>query len=132
MKTSPYRKILGARFFHIFIFFFSGGVPPTFFYKKYKKKGNIKKKCYISKNKIKQNDMRYEYAIKLLQKLNANGAKYELVKNCSTCYDLRLVEEVKPKKKNKKNEEDNKQEPSITINSDSEDSSTNPFPEELK
>lgn len=76
--------------------------------------------------------MRYEYAIKLLQKLNANGAKYELVKNCSTCYDLRLVEEVKPKKKNKKNEEDNKEEPPITINSDSENSSTNPFPEELK
>ena len=76
--------------------------------------------------------MRYEYAIKLLQKLNANGAKYELVKNCSTCYDLRLVEEIKPKKKNKKNEEDNKEEPSITINSDSENSSTNPFSEELK
>ena len=76
--------------------------------------------------------MRYEYAIKLLQKLNANGIKYELIKNCSTCYDLRLVEEVKPKKKNKKNEEDNKEEPSITINSDSENSSTNPFSEELK
>ena len=76
--------------------------------------------------------MRYEYAIKLLQKLNANGIKYELIKNCSTCYDIRLVEEIKPKKKNKKNEEDNKEEPSITINSDSEDNSTNTFSEELK
>ena len=76
--------------------------------------------------------MRYEYAIKLLQKLNANGIKYELIKNCSTCYDVRLVEEIKPKKKNKKNEEDNKEEPSITINSDSVDSSTNTFPDELK
>lgn len=78
--------------------------------------------------------MRYEYAIKLLQKLNANGIKYELIKNCSTCYDLRLVEGIKPKKKNKKNEEDNKDEPSITItiNRDSEDNSTTPFPEELK
>ena len=76
--------------------------------------------------------MRYEYAIKLLQKLNANGIKYELIKNCSTCYDLRLVEEIKPKKKNKKNEEDNNEEPSITINSDSEDNSTNTFPDELK
>lgn len=76
--------------------------------------------------------MRYEYAIKLLQKLNANGIKYELIKNCSTCYDIRLVEEIKPKKKNKKNEEDNKEEPSITINSDSEDNPTNTFPDELK
>ena len=76
--------------------------------------------------------MRYEYAIKLLQKLNANGIKYKLIKVCSTCYDLKLVEEVKHKKKNKKNEEDNKKEPSITINSDSGDNSTNPFPEDLK
>lgn len=78
--------------------------------------------------------MRYEYAIKLLQKLNANGIKYELIKNCSTCYDLRLVEGIKPKKKNKKNEEANKDEPSITItiNRDSEDNSTTTFPEELK
>ena len=77
--------------------------------------------------------MRYEYAIKLLQKLNANGVKYKLIKTCSTCYDLKLIdEEIKPKKKNKKNEEDNKEEPSITINSDSEDNSTNTFPDELK
>lgn len=79
--------------------------------------------------------MRYEYAIKLLKKLNANGTKYKLIKVCSTCYDVALVEEVKPKKKNKKNEEDNKKEPSVTVNSDSNDSSNNPsatFPEELK
>ena len=79
--------------------------------------------------------MRREYAIKLLQKLNANGVKYELIKNCSTCYDLKLIEEVKPKKKNKKNEEEKKKEPSITVNSDSNDNSnipTTPFPEELE
>lgn len=79
--------------------------------------------------------MRYEYAIKLLKKLNANGVKYELIKNCSTCYDLKLIEEVKPKKRNKKNEEDKKKEPSITINSDSNDNSNipaTPSPEELE
>ena len=76
--------------------------------------------------------MRYEYAIKLLQKLNSNGIKYKLIKVCSTCYDLKLIEEVNPKKRNKKNEKDNKEEPSITINSDSEDNSTNTFPDELK
>lgn len=78
--------------------------------------------------------MRYEYAIKLLKKLNANGVKYELIKNCSTCYDLKLIEDVKPKKKNKKNEEEKKKEPSITIISDSNDNSnphTTPSPEEL-
>ena len=69
--------------------------------------------------------MRYEYAIKLLKKLNANGIKYELIKNCSTCYDLKLIEEVKPKKKNKKNEEDKEKEPSATIDSDSDDNSNN-------
>ena len=64
--------------------------------------------------------MRYEYAIKLLKKLNANGIKYELIKNCSTCYDLKLIEDnIKPKKRNKKNEEENKKEPSITVDSDS-------------
>ena len=79
--------------------------------------------------------MRYEYAIKLLQKLNANGIKYELIKNCSTCYDLRLVEGIKPKKKNKKNEKDKEKEPSITVDSDSDDNSNSPAtpsPEELK
>lgn len=78
--------------------------------------------------------MRREYAIKLLQKLNANGIKYELIKNCSTCYDLKLIEDVKPKKRNKKNEEEKKKEPSITVNSDSNDNSnvpTTPFLEEL-
>lgn len=70
--------------------------------------------------------MRYEYAIKLLKKLNANGIKYELIKNCSTCYDLKLIEEVKPKKRNKKNEEEKKKEPSITIISDSNDNSNIP------
>ena len=63
--------------------------------------------------------MRYEYAIKLLKKLNANGIKYELIKNCSTCYDLKLIEDIKPKKRNKKNEEEKKKEPSITVDSDS-------------
>ena len=58
--------------------------------------------------------MRYEYAIKLLKKLNANGVKYKLIKVCSTCYDVALVEEVKPKKKNKKNEENPEKEPSAT------------------
>ena len=77
--------------------------------------------------------MRYEYAIKLLKKLNENGIKYELIKNCSTCYDLKLIEEeVKPKKKNKKNEEDNKKEPSVTVNSDSDDNSNISYLEELK
>lgn len=79
--------------------------------------------------------MRYEYAIKLLKKLNANGTKYKLIKVCSTCYDVALVEDVKPKKRNKKNEEDKKKEPSITINSDSNDNTNIPsaiFPEELK
>lgn len=79
--------------------------------------------------------MRYEYAIKLLKKLNANGVKYELIKNCSTCYDLKLIEDVKPKKRNKKNEEEKKKEPSITINSDSNDNSnvpSTPSPEELE
>lgn len=76
--------------------------------------------------------MRYEYAIKLLQKLNANGIKYKLIKVCSTCYDVALVEEVKSKKKNKKNEKDNKEEPSITINSDSDDNSNITPPDELK
>lgn len=59
--------------------------------------------------------MRYEYAIKLLKKLNANGIKYKLIKVCSTCYDVALVEEVKPKKKNKKNEENKEKEPSATV-----------------
>lgn len=76
--------------------------------------------------------MRYEYAIKLLQKLNANGVMYELIKTCSTCYDLKLIEEVKPKKKNKKNEEDNKKEPSITDNSDSNGNTNITSLEELK
>lgn len=79
--------------------------------------------------------MRYEYAIKLLKKLNANGIKYKLIKVCSTCYDVALVEEVKPKKKNKKNEENKEKEPPATIISDSNDSSnitTPPSPEELK
>ena len=79
--------------------------------------------------------MRREYAIKLLKKLNANGVKYELIKNCSTCYDLKLIEDVKPKKKNKKNEENKEKEPSATINSDSNDNSnisTTPSPEELE
>ena len=79
--------------------------------------------------------MRREYAIKLLQKLNANGVKYELIKNCSTCYDLKLIEEVKPKKKNKKNEEEKTKEPSDTIISDSNDNSnipSTPSSEELE
>lgn len=82
--------------------------------------------------------MRYEYAIKLLKKLNANGVKYKLIKNCSTCYDVALVEElvedVKPKKRNKKNEEEKKKEPSITVDSDSNDNSnilSTPSPEDL-
>lgn len=79
--------------------------------------------------------MRYEYAIKLLQKLNANGIKYKLIKVCSTCYDLKLIEEVNPKKRNKKNEKDKEKEPSITVDSDSNDNSNSPAtpsPEELK
>lgn len=67
--------------------------------------------------------MRYEYAIKLLKKLNANGVKYKLIKVCSTCYDVALVEEVKSKKKNKKNEENKEKEPSTTVDSDSDDNS---------
>ena len=59
--------------------------------------------------------MRYEYAIKLLKKLNANGTMYKLIKVCSTCYDVALIEDVKPKKKNKKNEENKEKEPSATI-----------------
>lgn len=57
--------------------------------------------------------MRYEYAIKLLKKLNANGIRYKLVKVCSTCYDVALVEEVKPKKKNKKNKENEENEENV-------------------
>ena len=79
--------------------------------------------------------MRREYAIKLLQKLNTNGIKYKLIKLCSTCYDLKLIEEVNPKKKNKKNEKDKEKEPSITVDSDSNDNSNppaTPSPEELK
>lgn len=79
--------------------------------------------------------MRYEYAIKLLKKLNANGIKYKLIKVCSTCYDVALVEEVKPKKKNKKNEENKEKEPSATVDSDSNDNSNNtssPFLENLE
>ena len=71
--------------------------------------------------------MRYEFAIKLLQKLNANGVMYKLIKTCSTCYDVALIEEVKPKKKNKKNEEENKKEPSVTVNDDSNVNSANTF-----
>lgn len=82
--------------------------------------------------------MRYEYAIKLLQKLNANGIKYKLIKVCSTCYDIQLIEEVNPKKRTKKNEKDEKdkeKEPSITVDSDSNDNSNSPAtpsPEELE
>lgn len=76
--------------------------------------------------------MRYEYAIKLLKKLNANGIKYKLVKVCSTCYDVALVEEIKPKKKNKKNEENKEKEPSATVDSDSNDNSNIPPLEELE
>ena len=79
--------------------------------------------------------MRYEYAIKLLQKLNANGIKYKLIKVCSTCYDLELIEEVNPKKRNKKNEKDKEKEPSITVDSDSNDNPippATPSPEELE
>ena len=70
--------------------------------------------------------MRYEYAIKLLKKLNANGIKYKLIKVCSTCYDVALVEGINPKKKNKKNEENKEKEPSIAINSDGDDNSNIP------
>ena len=79
--------------------------------------------------------MRREYAIKLLQKLNANGIKYKLIKVCSTCYDVALVEDIKPKKKNKKNEENKEKEPSITVDSVSNDNSNSPAtpsPEEIK
>ena len=76
--------------------------------------------------------MRYEYAIKLLKKLNANGVKYKLIKVCSTCYDVALVEEEKPKKRNKKNEENKEKEPSATVNSDSNGNTNIPFPEELE
>lgn len=69
--------------------------------------------------------MRYEYAIKLLKKLNANGIKYKLIKVCSTCYDVALIEEVKPKKKNKKNEENKEKEPSATVDSGSNDNTNN-------
>ena len=78
--------------------------------------------------------MRYEYAIKLLQKLNANGIKYKLIKVCSTCYDLTLIEEVNTKKRNKKNEKDKEKEPSITVDRDSNDNPNppaTPSPEEL-
>ena len=79
--------------------------------------------------------MRREYAIKLLQKLNANGIKYKLIKVCSTCYDLKLIEEVNPKKRNKKNGKDKEKEPSITVDSDSDDNTNipaTPSPEELE
>lgn len=79
--------------------------------------------------------MRYEYAIKLLQKLNANWIKYKLIKVCSTCYDIQSIEEVNPKKRNKKNEKDKEKEPSITVDSDSNDNSNSPAtpsPEEIE
>jgi len=110
------------------------GNPPTFFYKKFYKKGERIKKNVIL---VKILCMRREYAIKLLQKLNSNGIKYKLIKVCSTCYDLKLIEEVNPKKRNKKNEKDKEKEPSITVDSDSNDndnsnSPATPSPEELE
>lgn len=79
--------------------------------------------------------MRYEYAIKLLKKLNANGIKYKLIKVCSTCYDVVLVEDEKPKKKNKKSKENVEKETLFDNAIDDNDNSnlTSPtFPEELK